>query len=111
MKGRGPERIHLLPDAARPNCEECPKPEIGPINSQTIRLYELVREQQMISDYSGIRRGMRFEAVVQAVEWGHRRGWITDPDEVMERVWILDSIANRIANAKAEAAAKAKSSS
>jgi len=98
--------IMVLPDAARPDCEACPKPELGRINIQTLRLYNLVREQQTTNPMSGHRLGLRLEAVIAGIKWLMDAHEIDEPDEVMRRVMVMDAISNRHLNAKIDAASK-----
>jgi hypothetical protein len=89
-----------MPDDALPDCEACDKPDlIGP-NSEAVFVYKFIRNQQMRSSYSGHLFGLRFEAVVSALEWFYEAGVINDRDEVMWRIWEIDGIACRIGNAK-----------
>lgn len=94
-----------LPDEALPPCEECEKPELGPLNREAVELYQRIGNQQMFNGFSGHVLGLRFEAVVAAITWYEGAGMISDPDAILERVLALDQVVRGIRNAKIDAKA------
>lgn len=94
-----------VPEEALPDCQSCPKPELVGVNYETAIVYRYCGGQQQYNDMSGHWRGMRLEAVVAAIQFYASMGRLTDPEGVMERIWILDEIQCRIHNAAVEAEA------
>jgi hypothetical protein len=106
--GRVNRRISF-PDAARPDCDSCDKPDLLDSNLQVASVFQLVMGQQERNPMSGHFLGLRFEAVARAIEWGVEAGYVDDPDLVMRRIWILDHVYCRIQNAEVDRASKQKS--
>lgn len=109
VHARGFTRLESVPENALPVCETCEKPELSHNNLITVNCYRLVANQQMWGAMGGECLGVRLEAVVAAIRWLYEAGEITDDEQdvVMERIWIVDSVATRLHNEKLEARRKA----
>lgn len=93
----------MLPDDALQDCETCEKVELMPENVPVANCYSMLISQQQRSAMGGHRLGLRMEAVVALLGWLQRTNQIEEPALVMQRIWILDDIYNRIQNARIDA--------
>lgn len=92
-----------LPDDALQDCEACDKVELMPENVAVANVYSMLITQQQRSAMGGHRLGLRMEAVVALLGWLKSTGQVEEPELVMQRIWILDDIYNRIQNARIDA--------
>lgn len=92
-----------VPDEALPDCESCEKPELFGANADAVLVYGDVSSDQQRAPMSAHIFGVRYEAKMAALQYHWEAGNIGDIDDVKMRVDILDAIACRIANAKADA--------
>lgn len=98
-----------VPDAALPDCENCPKPELDEVDVDAYRVFMSVQSQQQRSAMSGHLYGIRYEALSCALRDYQDEGGEHPIAELRERVLLLDSIFRRQHNARVEAQQKAKS--
>lgn len=63
----------------------------------------MIANQQNYNSFSGHVSGLRFEAIIAAINWYTEAGRVQDPDSVLERIMIIDEIACRIRNARVDA--------
>jgi hypothetical protein len=99
----GETLVGRVPEDALPDCDTCPRPELGPVNAMAFLLFTRIQNEMLVSEMSGHVRGLPFRAKTHVVEWYAKEGRIDDPEVMLERIDIIDKAYCKVANARADA--------